>query len=90
MCLILLKKNYILLKVLYLNPGGLTKRLECVMFIKVPSNRAKTGEAGRWYEVGEGRKVPEDVEPERARLLGAFLFLVFFFNQLWIKRTDKR
>jgi hypothetical protein len=57
------------------NPGVLTKRLECVMFIKVPSNRAKTGEAGCWYEVGEGRKVPEDVEPERARLLGAFYFL---------------
>jgi hypothetical protein len=60
------------------------------MFIKVPSNRAKTGEAGCWYKVGEGRKVPEDVEPERARLLGAFLFLVFFFNQLRIKRADKR
>ena len=56
---------------------------------KVPSNRATTGEAGRWRKVGEGRKVPEDVEPERARLLGAFLFLLLFFNQLGIKRTDK-
>jgi hypothetical protein len=43
-------------------------------FIKVPSNRAKTGEAGRWRKVGESRKAPEDVEPERARLLGAFYF----------------
>ena len=41
---------------------------------KVPSNRAKTGEAGCWCKVGEGRKAPEDVEPERARLLGAFYF----------------
>jgi hypothetical protein len=47
---------------------------------KVPSNRATTGEAGCWRKVGEGRKAPEDVEPERARLLGAFLFLVFFLN----------
>lgn len=57
---------------------------------KVPSNRAKTGEAGCWCKVGEGRKAPEDVEPERARLLGAFLFLLVFFNQFWIKCTDKR
>jgi hypothetical protein len=90
MCRILLKKNYILLKVLYPNPGVLTKCVECVTVLKVPSNRATTGEAGCWYKVGEGRKVPEDVEPERARLLGAFLFLVFFFNQLRIKRADKR
>ena len=75
MCLILLKKNYILLKLLYLNPGGLTKYTECVSVLIVPSNRATTGEAGCWYKVGEGRKVPEDVEPGRARLLGAFYFL---------------
>jgi hypothetical protein len=87
---ILLKKNYILLKVLYPNSGGLTKCIECVSVVNVPSNRAKTGEAGCWWKVGEGRKAPEDVEPERARLLGAFLFLGFFFDQLRIKRTDKR
>jgi hypothetical protein len=78
MYLVLMKKNYILLKVLYPVSEGLDKTFRMCYSSRVPSNRAKTGEAGCWRYVGEGRKAPEDVEPGRARLLGIFYFLCSF------------
>jgi hypothetical protein len=44
MYLILLKKNYILLKVLYLNPGGLTK---CAEYVTVQKSQAIELRPGR-------------------------------------------